>query len=337
MTRTVKVDPENPEESAIAEAAEILRRGGLVAFPTETVYGLGALALDEVCVRRIFEAKGRPAINPIIVHVSDRESAKRLTTDWTSGAERLANTFWPGPLTLVLRRHASVPDIVAAGGPTVGVRCPANRIALALLNATGQPLAAPSANPSNYLSPTTAAHVLKGLDGKVDLILDGGPTRAGIESTVFDLTVTPPTVLRTGPIAFTQIEKELDVRCADQTRGSRVNSVMRSPGQLTRHYSPKTPLLLAANRDELQRMIAERTTENARIAVLSFPPALKASATIRPITMPSHPQEFAASIYSELHAVDELGVHCILVEAPPDTVEWQAVLDRLRRAASRPS
>src|SRR5262245_52423466 len=186
------VSPESPEAQAIARAAVVLRAGGLVAFPTETVYGLGANALDATAVRRIFTAKGRPANNPLIVHVAGAAHVGRVAAAWPALAARLAERFWPGPLTLILPRSAAVPDEVTAGGPTVAVRVPAHPVARALLEAAGVPVAAPSANRSTQLSPTTAAHVLRGLNGRIDLLLDGGPTAGGLESTVLDLTTEPP-------------------------------------------------------------------------------------------------------------------------------------------------
>ncbi len=199
-TRVLRLDPARIDQTAIAEAAAILHSGGLVAFPTETVYGLGASALDADAVARIYAAKARPSCNPIIVHVPDVTAARGLTTSWPEAAERLAARFWPGPLTLVLPRSQAIPDIVTGGGPNVGLRVPAQPIAQALLQAANLPVAAPSANLATYISPTTAQHVLRGLGGRIDCLLDGGPTSAGIESTVLDLTTDPPRVLRPGPV-----------------------------------------------------------------------------------------------------------------------------------------
>ncbi len=191
-TEVLAVDAHVPQSDRIARAAAVLRGGGLVAFPTETVYGLGALALDAAAVGRIFAAKGRPANNPVIVHIADLKQIEQVAAEWPDAAERLARRFWPGPLTLVVPRNADVPDATTAGGPTVAVRVPAHPVALALLRAVGAPVAAPSANRSAELSPTLAEHVLRGLDGRIDLVLDGGPTAGGIESTVLDMTTSPP-------------------------------------------------------------------------------------------------------------------------------------------------
>src|SRR4051794_39087740 len=206
MTTVLALHAIPPDPADVAVAAAVLHRGGLVAFPTETVYGLGANALDAAAVARIFAAKGRPATNPLIVHVAAAEHVWSVAADWPAVAARLAERFWPGPLTLVLPKAAAVPDAVTAGGPTVAVRVPAHPVALALLRAAGVPLAAPSANRSTELSPTTAGHVLHGLGGRIDLVLDAGPTAGGIESTVLDVTTNPPRLLRPGLVTPAMIE-----------------------------------------------------------------------------------------------------------------------------------
>ncbi|HEY0970121.1 MAG TPA: L-threonylcarbamoyladenylate synthase, partial [Gemmatimonadales bacterium] len=198
---TIRVDPVSPGPQVLAHAASVLRRGGLVAFPTETVYGLGANALDSDAVARIYAAKGRPSFNPLIVHVADATAARTLATAWPEAAERLAAAFWPGPLTMVLPKQPRVTDLVTAGLPSVALRVPAHPVALALLRAAGIPIAAPSANRYTELSPTSAAHVERGLGDRVELILDAGPTRVGIESTVVDLTGERPVMLRPGIIS----------------------------------------------------------------------------------------------------------------------------------------
>src|SRR5438128_2586209 len=206
MTAVLTIDRQFPEPAAIARAAAILRQGRLVAFPTETVYGLGANALDAAAVARVFEVKGRPPTNPLIVHVAGADQIAQVAADWPDVAARLAERFWPGPLTLVLPKRRELPDIVTAGGPTVAVRVPAHPVAQALLKEAGVPVAAPSANRSTGLSPTTAAHVLRGLADRIDLILDGGPTSGGIESTVLDVTTSPPRLLRPGLVTPAAIE-----------------------------------------------------------------------------------------------------------------------------------
>ena len=231
----------------IEQAAELLRHGKLVAFPTETVYGIGANALDEAAVRRIFEVKGRPSTSPLIVHVDSLEMARRVVAVWPTAAETLARRFWPGPLTLVLPKQPTVPDVVTAGLPTVGVRAPAHPVALELIRRSGVPVAAPSANRFTELSPTTAEHVRRSLGGSVDLILDGGPAQVGIESTVLSLAGAQPVLLRPGMVSPAQIEELI----GPVTLGGRIEdqsaSAHASPGLHRRHYSPRTPLLLVSN------------------------------------------------------------------------------------------
>jgi L-threonylcarbamoyladenylate synthase len=325
-TEVLRVDPSNPEPEPIARAASVLRAGGLVAFPTETVYGLGANALDPAAVERIFAAKGRPANNPLIVHVAEAAQVSRLATAWPEPAARLAEAFWPGPLTLVLPKTAVVPDIVTAGGPTVAVRLPAHPVALALLRACDLPLAAPSANPSNRLSPTRAVHVLEGLAGRIDLILDGGPTQVGLESTVLDLTCAPPRLLRPGGISPTQIEAIIGplLRSGSQAPAE---EVPRSPGQLARHSAPRTSLLCLDSAEREQ--VAAWRAAGQRIAWLTFGPAQHPD----DVPMPADPVAYAARLYATLHELDARSLARIVVELPPETDAWLAIRDRLRRAS----
>src|SRR5262245_38161177 len=249
LTEVLKVDPVDPDTTVIARAAEVLGAGGLVAFPTETVYGLGANALSSDAVSGIFVAKGRPANNPVIVHVASVAQAREIVDDWPATAAILADRFWPGPLTLVLPRKDRVPDVVTAGRGTVAVRVPTHPVALALIRAAGLPVAAPSANRSSELSPTRAAHVLKGLDGRIDLLLDAGPTPAGIESTVLDVSVSAPRLLRPGPIVVADLERMIGpILRAEATAPP--DGPLPSPGMMARHYAPQTPLDLAATREE---------------------------------------------------------------------------------------
>src|SRR5262245_36228416 len=315
MTATRRLSPDE-----LPDAAAILRGGGLVAFPTETVYGLGADALNEAAVRRIFEAKGRPTFNPLIVHVADAAQADRVAV-WNERAERLAARFWPGPLTLVLPRRAAVPDAVTGGGPTVAVRQPGHPLARALLAAAGVPLAAPSANRSGRLSPTTADHVLADLDGRIDAVLDGGPTTAGIESTVLDLSSVTPRLLRPGPI----LPADLEALTGPIERGpAPAVGAMPSPGMLERHYAPRTPLVLASA-DGAARV----ASLGGRVGLLTHHDA-EGEAVER---LPADPRGYAAGMYAALHRLDHLGLTRIVVAAVPDGEEWLAVRDRLRRAA----
>jgi len=242
--------------AAVQRAAELLRAGEVVALPTETVYGLAASALDARAVERIFQVKGRPAHNPIIVHVASVDMAKRCVANWPALADRLAKAFWPGPLTLVLPRAETIPGVITGGGPTVGVRWPSHPFIQAVIRECGFPLAAPSANPANRLSPTTAEHVRKLLGDRIRLIVDGGPAQVGIESTVLDISVDPPRLLRPGMIheqALLAVTGKLTVGASESAE------VLRSPGLLRRHYSPKAKLVVWSWKDE--RELGVRSAE----------------------------------------------------------------------------
>ena len=308
-------------DEEIQHAAALLRSGKLVAFPTETVYGLGANALDADAVARIFEVKGRPNTSPVIVHVGEREMVAKVAASWPPAAQILAQKFWPGPLTLVLPKTAVVSDIVTAGLPTVGVRMPAHRLALALIRAAQVPVAAPSANRFTQLSPTTAEHVREGLGDRVDYILDGGPCYVGIESTVLSLAAEVPVLLRPGGISRQQIEEVIGPVITGEHPPEGPHE---SPGMHLRHYSPRTPVFLVE---------AGRVPQEGRGAYLkiSDPPQRKISETI---TMPSNAREYAASLYRILHDLDAKGYDWIAVEKPTGGAEWEAVLDRLCRASS---
>lgn len=328
-TTIVAVDPASPEPAAIERAAEVIRAGGLVAFPTETVYGLGANALHAEAAARIYEAKGRPAANPIIVHVTDTDSARQIVAVWPEEAERLAERFWPGPLTLVLPRRDSVPDLVTAGGPTVGVRAPAHPVAQALIKAAGVPIAAPSANRSTGISPTRAEHVLKELHDRIELVLDGGPTPGGLESTVLDLSSKPPRILRPGPVSPAEIEAAIGpVALGGESAG---RAPLRSPGMMPRHYAPCVPLELALGGGESR--VRFLVAEGARVGWLTLGDWAEIPGAVR-IVMPTDPGGYGARLYAALHALEEHGVERIVVDLPPDSQDWLAVRDRLRRASA---
>ncbi|HEX9370684.1 MAG TPA: L-threonylcarbamoyladenylate synthase, partial [Roseiflexaceae bacterium] len=315
-TDVLRVDPEAPAKDVIARAAAALRAGGLVAFPTETVYGLGANALDAVAVGRIFAAKGRPAANPVIVHVARAEEARALAADWPETAARLAARFWPGPLTLVLPRREIVPDIVTAGGPTVAIRVPAHPVALALLAEAGVPIAAPSANRSTSLSPTRAEHVLRGLDGRIEMILDGGPTAGGLESTVLDVTTAPPQLLRPGLITPAQIEAEIGT--VWRSAGEAADGPARSPGLLRRHYAPRTPLECVT--EDGDALVEELLRSSERVGWIQFGSQLgleRPGLVVK--VLPREPAGYAAGLYAALHALDTMGVDRIVVTLPPLT------------------
>lgn len=334
-----RIAADKPDAAVIAEAAAVLRRGGLVAFPTETVYGLGANALDAAAVQSIFAAKGRPANNPIIVHVADAAAARKLAANWPERASLLAERFWPGPLTLVLSKRAEVPDIVTAGSPTVGLRVPAHPVALALLRAAEIPIAAPSANRSMRISPTTADHVLRGLDGRIDFLLNAGPTSGGLESTVLDLTTDPPQLLRPGLVSVEQLEAVVGPIAAGEHAVSKSSTEsLRSPGLLERHYAPRAKVvcLSAENRGVAQELLQS----NQRLGWLRLagtnPELQLSTGSNRPIIidMPADAAAYSARLYAALHELDDAGVDQIVVDLPPSGDAWLAVHDRLRRAAS---
>jgi L-threonylcarbamoyladenylate synthase len=334
-TVVLPTDPDVPDTLAITEAARVLRAGGLVAFPTETVYGLGANALDAAAVAGIFDAKGRPTNNPLIVHVADAAAVCQVAADWPDAAACLAERFWPGPLTLVLRRGNRVPDAVTAGGPTVAVRVPAHPVAQALVRAAGVPVAAPSANRSTELSPTRAKHVLRGLDGRIDLLLDGGPTAGGIESTVLDLTVTPPRLLRPGPVSAGELEAILGPVTRAKSTSDETTRALPSPGMLPRHYAPRTPLECVETR-AAERVAALRN-EGRRVGWVALAdPGEEASTGVVLRVLPTDPVTYAANLYAVLHELDAAGLERIVVALPPDAEEWLAVRDRLIRASAPP-
>lgn len=326
----LRVSRARPEPEVLARAAAVLRGGGLVALPTETVYGLGAHALDEAAVGRIFAAKGRPAYNPLIVHVADTAAARGLALRWDNPAERLAARFWPGPLTLVVPKRATVPDLVTAGLASVALRVPAHPVAHALLRAAGLPVAAPSANRFTRLSPTTAQHVADGLGDRVDLILDAGPTPVGIESTVLDLTGARPALLRPGSITREQIEAVVGPvdAAGDEPRGE---APRPAPGMLDRHYAPRAVLRLFTDPEQARAAAHEAAAAGVRVGALVRE---RLGVEAEEIVMPGDPAGYAAALYAALHRLDALGCGLALVEAPPAGPGWAGVADRLRRAAT---
>lgn len=319
---------------AVERAAALLAQGGLVALPTETVYGLAANALDAAAVARIFAVKGRPAHNPIIVHVASVQMAQACVAAWPPIAAELARSFWPGPLTLVLPKAATIPENVTAGGKTVGLRWPSHPFIQAVIRRCGFPLAAPSANLSNQVSPTNAEHVRRSIGTKIPLIIDGGQSQVGIESTVIDLTAQPPRLLRPGMIheeSLLAVTGELTLGFGDS------EEVLKSPGLLRKHYAPRAKLTLLSwtGEDDLAAQLERHgITAAHRVHVIAHTRIPLTGDFERVAVIPHDPAAFARAIYAELHHCDELGADWILVEALPAGREWRAIADRLRRAAS---
>ena len=321
-------------QKAVHRTAELLRAGEVVALPTETVYGLAANALDEKAVAKIFQVKGRPANNPIIVHVASNEMAKRCAKSWPELSTKLSKAFWPGPLTLVLSRAKEIPNIVTAGGATVGVRWPNHPFIQAVIRECDFPLAAPSANLSSRVSPTNLEHVRQQLGGKIPLIVDGGQSQVGIESTVLDLTVSPPRILRPGMIHAESLAAVCGEVTSDKWHVAN-EDILRSPGLLKKHYSPKAKLLVLNWRDDadLKSKLVTRHLSPVTCNIIAHAkiPSGKHFAGVSVI--PHDAEAFARAIYAELHRCDEAGAEVIVVEAPPDLPEWAGIADRLRRAA----
>jgi len=344
MPRVVPIDPVAPDRATLAEAVRVLRDGGLVAFPTETVYGLGARAFDARAIARVFTAKGRPPTHPLIAHVLDTGAARALAAAWPREASVLADALWPGPLTLVVDRASHVPAAISGGADSIAVRVPSHPIARALIAALGEPIAAPSANRYQGLSPTLASHVVKELGDAVDLVLDGGPCDAGVESTVVDVRGGAMCVLRPGAVDLGRLRAAgavaagaIEVRRETADAGT----PRPSPGMDARHYAPRARLLLAKNRDEALRTAALLLSASqgervglllcgAHESVLSHPRLVARS-------LPGDPAEYARQMYRALHELDDAGVDVILAQAVPDGEAWWAVADRQRRGATSSS
>ena len=350
MTLVIRVDPDHPDPDSIARAADCLRRGGLVAFPTETVYGLGAHALDPVAVQRLFEAKGRPANDPLIVHIPSFDRIPALTRHMPADARALADRFWPGPLTLVLERSLRVPDGVTAGLETVAIRIPSHPVARALLLAADLPVAAPSANLFSRPSPTRAAHVLEDLDGRIDMVLDGGVTEVGLESTVLDLAHGTPTVLRPGAITLDLLRTVVPTVVSRAPEVAEAGAAMASPGLLAKHYSPRAPLTLYEGPpesaiDALAAGACAAIANGSRVGILAPREELDAIRSkigraepppyIDDLGARHNLPEIAQRLYAALRALDSMGVDLILARTvSAEEGLGAAIRDRLRRAAA---
>jgi L-threonylcarbamoyladenylate synthase len=346
VTEVIQVNTAQAFNLAVEAASQLLSAGHVVALPTETVYGLAANALHPKAIEKIFRIKGRPAHNPVIVHVSSIKMARECANSWPTSAQKLADAFWPGPLTLVLPKSPTIPDPITAGGNTVGLRWPSHPLMQAVIQKCGFPLAAPSANLSTQTSPTQATHVIQSLNGKIPLVVDAGPCNVGIESTVIDLTVSPPQILRPGMIhaeAIKTVLGELPTPNPTQT-----SETARSPGLMDRHYAPSSPILLASWKDEpdllqqIHHSLPTRTSTPPHqplpptcVICHNHPPSPKQFARVSII--PHDPEAYARAIYGELHACDSLHPALIVIENVPNTPPWLGIADRLRRAATPPA
>lgn len=326
-----------PTPAVLDQAGERLRAGRLVAFATETVYGLGANALDPAAVAAVFELKGRPLYDPLIVHVASLALARSLTTDWSELAEKLARRFWPGPLTLVLPRHADVPDLVTAGLPNVALRWPAHPVAQALIQAAKRPIAAPSANRFASISPTSAADVAAELSDPELWILDGGRCTHGLESTVVSLVGPHPVVLRLGSLAVEELEQELGplTVATRSVKASDLQQGLASPGNLSRHYAPRTPLTYLTLQ-ELEHL-SEDTTQHSGLLCFAaqVPPAQAARfAQVQNLSPDGDLRQAAARVYAALRELDRAGLQRLIALRLPDVGLGRAINDRLQRAST---
>ncbi len=315
------------EKDQIDQAAEIIKRGGIVAFPTETVYGLGADAFNPMAVARIFEVKQRPYFDPLIVHIADYRTLDRLAGEIPSDARRLMETCWPGPLTLVLPKRDEVPAIVTADLPTVAVRMPDHPIALSLIEKSQCPIAAPSANPFGYISPTLAEHVRDQLGDRVDLIIDGGPCAVGVESTILSFSEGKPSLLRAGGLSLEEIESLVGPVKMAPTLPIRP----LAPGMLPKHYSPRTPITLSKGENSFDSF------QGRRMGLLSFRGAKNPLpfAHVEVLSQKGDFREAAANLFSALRRLDHLGLDLIVAESVPEIGLGRAIMDRLRRSSGR--
>ncbi|MCX8129571.1 MAG: L-threonylcarbamoyladenylate synthase [Clostridia bacterium] len=345
-TEIIRLDFNNIDSARLRYAANILKNGGLVAFPTETVYGLGANALDETAVRNIFKAKGRPNDNPLIVHIAEKKSLSSIVSHMPSNASLLMDKFWPGPLTLVMPKSNIVPPVITAGLETVAVRMPLHPIALALIKEAGVPVAAPSANTSGKPSPTTAKHVIEDLSGKVDIIIDAGSAQVGLESTVLDITVSPAMILRPGGVTSMDLERILGIINVDPAILTSISEsiIPKSPGMKYTHYSPKADVIvidgnLSGIVAKIRQLLADYSEKGIKAGILATDQTIDLYALAKPVSEiisvgdRTNPETIASSLFKALRTFDEKGVDVILAEAVDKSGIGMAIMNRLNKAA----
>ncbi|WP_349239136.1 L-threonylcarbamoyladenylate synthase [Petroclostridium sp. X23] len=341
-TEILRINPVQPEMDKIEYAAKVLRDNGTVAFPTETVYGLGANALNEQAVHKIFHAKGRPADNPLIIHISDLIELDKLVAGTTETVQKLASAFWPGPLTIIMKKSDIIPKIITAGLDTVAVRFPSHSVARSLIKASGLPIAAPSANSSGKPSPTIAQHVIDDLLGKVDMIIDGGPTEVGLESTVIDTTDEIPVLLRPGGITIEQLRNVLGEVHVDTavTREIDKSTIPRSPGMKYTHYAPNAQvIIIEGNRQKvietINQMTEEKRSQGMKVGVMSVDEtaSLYHAHHVLSVGSEGNPQSIAANLFHTLRKFDELGVDIIYAQSVNEQGIGMAIRNRLNKAA----
>ncbi|GAP10938.1 translation factor SUA5 [Bellilinea caldifistulae] len=350
MTEIFRLDPFNPDPNIIHKAAQIIQAGGLVAFPTETVYGLGANAFNSHAVQRIFLAKGRPANDPLIVHIQNKDWLDKIVNNRPPKTDLLVNRFWPGPLTLIFPRKSEIPLNVTAGGNNVAVRAPSHPVAQALLAASGLPIAAPSANRFGHTSPTQASHVLDDLSGRIDLVLDGGECPIGLESTVLDLTQDPPVILRPGGVPREEIEQLIGkVRLATKDKSKETEEALPSPGLMERHYSPHSTLILVenitGNREIAIKKILDHVSQvqqitRKSIGILTVSEETHYYESVQDLEVISlgslnNLQEIGRNLFAGMRTLEQAGVEIILTTDFGEQGLGLAIRDRLRRAASQ--
>lgn len=342
ITEILKINPKSPEQSRIEIAAQVLRKGGTVAFPTETVYGLGADALDPKAVAKIFMAKGRPSDNPLIVHISDIRQVDRLVKNIPERAIKLMELFWPGPLTIVFKKADIIPDIISAGLDTVAIRFPSHPVAQALIQAAGIPIAAPSANTSGKPSPTVAQHVINDLLGKIDMIIEGGPARVGLESTVVDLTEETPALLRPGGVTYEQLKKIMPDICIDPVVLDKLENgkAPRAPGMKYTHYSPEAEVVVVEGSGEkvtdmIHSLVEENRAKGLKVGVLTDDENMGAyhADCVLSAGKAQHPETIAANLFYKLREFDEEKVDIVFAQSVSERGIGLAIRNRLNKAA----